>query len=645
MKTEIIKTPAFNLVLIALLGLIVYSNTFNVPFQFDDIGSIIENPVTREFDYRAFIDRYVSYSTFALNYRLHGMEVAGYHAVNLAVHIATAILVYWLVILTFRTPIMSESSLKENSGHIALLSGFLFVCHPVQTQAVTYIVQRFASMAALFYLLSLVIYVKYRLGMLVRSSGFEIRREAGSVLLYVASLLCAVLAMKSKETAFTLPLAIVMYEFMFFEGRINKKLLYLGPLLLTILVIPLSLTFLRLSPYEALNRIAELTRVHTEMSRLEYLFTEFRVITTYIRLIFLPVNQNLDYDYPLYSSIFELPVLLSFIFLLGIFGVGICMLMRSRREAAGRLVAFGIFWFFLTLSVESSIIPIVDVINEHRLYLPSVGVFIALALGGFLLTRRISRNALRRTSAVVLVAVILIMSAATYARNTVWRSEISLWEDVVGKSPRKSRPYSNLGKAYQEAGMVDKAIAHMLTAINLDPTRFPVYYNLGNAYREKGLIDMAIKQYILCLERKPDYAEAHNNLGNAYRAKGLLDMAEAALKEALRLKPEYAEAHNNLGIVYREKGIYDMASESYKEALRLDPDYAEAHNNLAVLYAYRGATDKAIRHYLWAINLNPDLADSHYNLAVLYRGEGMLEDAARHYSFAISLNPAFRNAP
>jgi Tfp pilus assembly protein PilF len=651
MSKDVFRRPVFHLILITVLGLLVYSNTFDAPFQFDDISIVVNNQAAKEFDQSVFMLRQVGYFSFALNYKAHGFDVRGYHAVNLLVHILSAVLLYLLVRLTFRTPLMADSSLREKSGHVALLSGLLFVCHPVQTQAVTYIVQRFASLSAMFYLASLVLYVRYRIGTIVRSTTgtdssreFGVRRKTASVLLYLASLLCALLAMKTKEMAFTLPLAIVMYELMFFRGGFKSRLLHLGPLFLTILIIPLTLFSLNVSLGDVLERITEATRMQTGMSRLEYLFTEFRVITTYVRLLFLPVGQNLDYDYPMYGSLFEPRVFLSFMFLLGIFGLGVYMLRRSRTAAAGRLAAFGVFWFFLTLSVESSIVPIVDVIFEHRVYLPSAGVFVAVAAGVCLLSNRLS-GVWTKAVAGILVTVVVALSGAAYARNNVWRSEISLWEDVVGKSPRKARPHNNLGKAYNEAEMVERAIEHLKRAISLDPELYKAYNNLGNALRAKGLIDRAIREYRICLGLRPDYAEAHNNLGNALRAKGLLDMAEEELKEALRLKPDSAESHNNLGIIYRAKGMTDKALDHYDEALRIRPDYAEAHNNLAVLYAYDGFRKRAIGHYLEAIKLRQDFADAHYNLATAYRDEGMIPEASEHYQRAIILKPALRNTP
>ena len=253
MKRGILGRPVSHFLLIAVLAILVYSNTFNVPFLFDDNPNIVENPIVMDlkyftqpseaeifsgtFQYKEFMKRFIGYLSFALNYKAHGLDVRGYHITNLLIHIINGILLYSLVMLTFRTPWFSDSYLNDKSRVVALFSALLFVSHPVQTQAVTYIVQRFASLATMFYLMSLVFYVTWRLRTAVRSS------ESGAWknhIIYIMSLVSAVLAMKTKETAFTLPLAIMLYEFLFFKGKVKMRLLRLMPLILTMLIIPLT---------------------------------------------------------------------------------------------------------------------------------------------------------------------------------------------------------------------------------------------------------------------------------------------------------------------------------------------------------------------------------------------------------------------
>jgi tetratricopeptide (TPR) repeat protein len=686
-----------HLILITLVGLLAYSNTFNVPFQWDDKLSIVENAAIRDLSHfmeplkakesqdatgylalhTMFKSRLIGFLTFALNHKIHGLDVRGYHIVNLIVHILNSFLVYWLAVLTFRTPHMKKSLLRDNAGYIALFTGLLFVSHPIQTEAVTYIVQRFASLATTFYLLSLVLYIRWRL---VKDHGstFGVQRRH---LIYILSVISAVIAMKTKEIAFTLPLAVATYEFIFFKDSAGKRLIYLVPLFLTMLIIPLtyiSLADIDRSLEELTGSDGEAVRAQ-DISRIDYLFTEFRVIATYMRLLVLPVNQNLDYDYPVYRSFFEPQVFLSFIFLLGVFGFGVNLIRHSLTgEAINRLLAFGIFWFFLTLSVESSIIPL-HVIFEHRIYLPSAGAFIAAASYVFYMAHKIKTRKQRIGRAVMpfFALTIMILACATYARNTIWQSESSLWEDVVIKSPNKKRGHINLGFAYKtegsidmaiepwqsalriepdpithhylalaysSKGMIDNSIEHLESALLIDPLFADAHRNLGVAYKAKGLTDRGIEHYLIALRIRPNDAESHYNLGIAFVSKGLVSRALEHFQAAIRINPDYANAHNNLGMLYKSQGHFNMAIKHYQAALRLKPDNETVHNNLGNAYDDLGMKDKAKQHYKIALGLKPDYAEAHYNLGLIYLREGQTENAREELQSALRLNPGLQNA-
>jgi Flp pilus assembly protein TadD len=655
------KKTIRNLFLIAVVGGIAYSNSFSVPFQFDDIFNIVDNPVihninnfissSKGYDYNP--RRYIGYLSLAMNYRAGGLAVSGYHAVNLAVHIINAGLVYFLILLTFRTPYFAgdeECGMRNRENWtedgrpafqslIALFSALLFVAHPLQTQAVTYIVQRFTSLAATFYLLSVVMYVKGRLS----------DRKTRMTTYYILSLLFAVIAMKTKEIAFTLPVIILMYEFFFFRSGLKKKLLFLLPVLLTLVIIPVSIMGAHKPLGEILSDLSEKTRVQTNISRWDYLMTETRVVTTYIRLIFLPVNQNLDYDYPISHSLSSPHVLLSFFFLMSIFGCAVYLLHKAaagRRNAVGnngsasrsgrgatvetlegnipppgacgefpitgyyRLIAFGIFWFFITLSVESSIIPIADVIFEHRVYLPSAGAFVAITASVFVGARMLKGNR-KRTERIVIATfalAIVLLTGATFLRNRVWQSETGLWEDVVQKSPENARAYNNLGYLMMEKGQSEKAAGYFARALQLRPGYADARNNLGVAYYNLGYMDAAIAQFKAVeseVSSGPYAADARHNLGLAYIQKGMLDEAITEMTAALALTPGSAEIYNDLGMAYKKKGLPNEATGCFEKAVRLRPDYAGAHFNLGLMYNERGLKEEAERHLRKAHDLDP----------------------------------------
>ncbi|TAL25115.1 MAG: tetratricopeptide repeat protein [Nitrospirae bacterium] len=621
--------PFFHTLLIIVVGFLVYSNTFHVPFQFDDIGNIVGNYKLRDLSnfWPLSESRWFGYLTFALNYHFGGLNTIGYHIVNLIIHILNAILVYLLVVLTFKTPYFSTSYppsppyRKGGMGGFALFSALLFVSHPIQTQAVTYIVQRFTSLASMFYLLSLVMYIKFRLTLTLppRGGGMGGGAAATRYTLYAVSFLSAILAMKTKEIAFTLPFIITLYEFMFFEGKIKKRIIYLLPLLLTMLIIPLSLVGTDKPIGDAIGELREVSQEGEEIPRWSYLSTQFRVIVTYLRLLFVPINQNLDYDYPIYHSFFNPEVFLSFLFLLTIFSFAVYLLYAKRYTlSVSRFLSFGIFWLFITLSVESSIIPIRDVIFEHRLYLPVIGIIIVFVSATFYILQAMIQSPRRSLAAcyLLLVAAVIVLSIVAYQRNTVWHDAITLWEDVVKKSPNKARGHDNIGNVYADKGWPNRAIQHYQIALMLGPTA-ETHSNLGTVYADLGYLDDAIRECEIAIRLKPNFAELHYNLGNVYDVKGLTDKAIGHYQIAIRLKPDFAKAYNNLGNIYADNGLTDKAIEHYQIAIRLKPDFAEAYNNLGNVYDVKGLIDKAIEHYQIAIRLKPDYEKAHHNLRLV----------------------------
>lgn len=625
--SNILHNSFVHILLIAVVGFTAYSNTFNVPFQFDDKANIVNNPIVKNLRY--FLDtekakkytgtneypdlkkRYIGHLTFALNHKLHGFDVRGYHVVNILIHILSSVLFYLLVLLLFRTPFMEGSFLKEHSDFIALFSALLFVSHPVQTQAVTYIVQRLSSLATMFYLLSLVLFVKFRL----RSTHYASRLVArkgyfSSILLYILSLISAVMAMKTKEIAFTLPLTIVLFEFMFFRDKTARRILYLIPLLLTLLIIPLTYVGLYSNMDKPVADIIADTDAATTVKKIprgDYLLTQLRVIITYLRLLAVPVGQNLDYNYPTYDSLFAPQVLLSFLFLLALICLGVYLFYRSRTENTElRLISFGIFWFFITLSVESSIVPLY-LIFEHRVYLPSIGFFIAIVTAIFML---IKNQTAKKVATGAFVLILIVFITTTYARNTVWKSAINLWEDVVSKSPQSVIGHNNLGNAYLLNDMDEEAIKHYLIALEAKPVTKPRYiyyaeiqYNLANAYKTAALPDKAIEHYHKSLNINFNNLDALNNLGVVYFSKGMIQKALSCYQSAIEIDPSYAQAHYNIGDAYFSLGWLDKAIEHYGAFLRLRPNHKEAHYNIALAYKKMGLDQKADVHFQQAKSL------------------------------------------
>ena len=490
---------------ILALALAAYANSFRAGFVFDDLYSVKENALIRELGnylpggsgYRALPNRYLAFASFALNYRLGGLDVFGYHAVNFGVHVVNALLVYALVVLAFRTPRIRGSALAASSRSVGFLAAALFATHPLQTEAVTYVCQRPTSLATLLYLAAVVQYLAFRLSQEGGRGAFATGAR------YALVLAAALLAMKTKEIAFTLPFMVVVVELALFGRPGRREILFLLPVLATGLVIPLTLVDVGKPVSGVLSDVSEATRVQYRISRLYYLATQFAVVATYLRLLVLPVGQNLDYDHPLYRSFLEPRVLSSAALLSGLGALSAVLYLWTRPSArrpvdpAYRLVALGITWFFLALSVESSVIPIADFIAERRVYLPSVGFFVAVATAGAYAWRAVLPARAATATAATAVLLGLVLAAATFHRNRLWIDPVDLWEDTASKSPGKARVHLSLGVAYYERGRVDDAISEYARAIALQPDYADAHTNIGIAYLKKGLREDARREMLL----------------------------------------------------------------------------------------------------------------------------------------------------
>ncbi len=545
----------FVFLIILLLGFAVYSNTFWASFQFDDEVALVKNRAIWRLNlpalWGAFNTRFVTGVTFALNYALGGFNVFGYHLFNITCHILSSFLVYVLVSLVFQAPAMKDHPLESHREGVAFCSGVLFLVHPVQTMAVNYIWQRAASLATLFYLISVTSYLKARL---------TSRR-----IYFGASLFSTLLGMFTKEIAFTIPFMLFLIEIFFLgsEKDLWRRLRFLLPQFLTLCVIPLTLS-------RANRVVMPVMYPEYPMSYREYLLTQLNAFRTYWRLLFFPIAQNVDYDYPVARGLLEPGTFFSFLFFLAMGGV---MFKTFRKN---RLLSFGLAWFFLSLSVESGI-RLLDPIFEYRLYLPMVGFSLFFTATSFYFLKQTKRIA------ILFSVLFLVFSLATFRRNAVWRDPVTFWEDTVRKSPGKPRPYSNLSGSYLEEGRIEEAIEASRKALKLDPFFVDAFYNLGLAYARKGEYEKALPPWerVLKEEKNPNrLAELNRNFGVISTWKGETDQALRYFEKALELDPESPEICNNLGYVYFTKRKYEQAVSFYQKALELRPGDLEADQGL-----------------------------------------------------------------
>lgn len=592
---------------------LVYANTIDAPFTFDDDLHLVEgSPMARSVAAALAAcggqNRCVGFATFAANYAVGGLEVRGYHLVNLVVHALAGLLVYALGVLLARTPRLVGAALAPRARLVALGAALLFVVHPLQTMAVTYVVQRFASLMALFYLAAVVAWLAARLSPV----------SAARVPLFLGSLAAAVLAMKTKENALTLPIALVLVELLFFEGPAWPRLARLAPWGLTV-VLPLAATFAGDGGLDAA------LRANSEQTRLGYAATQLTVIPAYLRLLAWPVGQSVDHHPPLFDAPWQAaPLAGGALLLVLLMGAGRAV-WRARGDRSGQwLVGFGVFWFFLTLSVESSVVPIGDVMVEHRLYLPSAGLFLAVAALWALAVERLraARPWAGRAAGGLAVAAVLGLAVAAAARNEVWRDEPRLWREASALAPGAWRPFANTGQALLERGQCAEALPYLEAAHERDRTVLEPLLNLGLCHATLGDRARARQRFEEALALAPRDGRAPAQLARLASEDGDLITARALYERALALRPGDAEVRAGLGATLGQLGLLDEARTHLERAALEAPCSAVAWGNLGnvrLLQADERGAEEAWRR---ALGCDPADAAARENLARLLGQQG-----------------------
>jgi hypothetical protein len=639
---------------LVLLIVIIYSNTLNAPFQWDEYEYLVSNPIVKDlhyfvspsvaqgFKYYNFLMlRYVGYLTFALNYKIHGFSVAGYHIVNIAIHIANSILVYLLVLLTFRTPFFawrSHPSPMTYDRQIAFFSAALFAVHPLQTDAVTYIYKRFVPLASFFYLFSLTAYIKARLALTTeriekKTTNFLQNQKVSPW--YILSLLSAILAMKTKEIAFTLPLVVTLYEFCFFPvpggpataGALkapwphhtfsrSQRFFYLVPMLLTMSIIPLTLIWLKGTAGGGAHPLPG-SYGSVVLSRGEYMFTEFRVIVTYLRLLFMPVNQNINYDYPVFKFFFDPQVTLSFLFLSALFAFGVYMIIGKEQRGTGK-------------DRRGTGKDRRGTGKDRRT--KSEGIRAASE-------DRRGAGKDRRTK-----------SERQRAENKKYMETAELGTVNLMPCAQCSMPY-----AFPDLRLIGFGILWFFITLSVESI-IPVDRLIDEyrVYLPSAGVSIAVVTGVFLLINSPSkrgagvgprlllavLALAIVGLSVATYLRNELWTDEISLwEDTARKSPAKATVHFGLGDAYRDHNMIDKAMEQYLIAVKLNPGLVDAHYNLGIIYQLYNLQDKAIEQYQIAIKLDPDSADAHYNLGSVYYHTGQMENARREIISVLNISP------
>lgn len=588
-----------HIVLLILAGSAVYLNSFNVPFILDDHYSIVFNGKKDLLEHLLHgSSRRVADITFALNYRIHGMQVAGYHLTNLAIHLSASMLLYFMMVSAvsaLRISFAAEECAAEEPCKVEQLIPFavalLFVIHPVQTQAVTYIIQRYTSLATLFYLLSALFYIRGRL-------AFERNGMCRKTwLMACLALIAGLLALGSKQIAVTLPLMLCLLELVLFRGRlINRRFFVVCGLLLTIILAIVLVKWHGSSFDDFLFDLRHATSEDLFTSRTTYFLTQTRVVVTYLRLLCLPVGQSLVHDSPLYTSLFTMPVMASLALHIMLVTIAVILYRMSGKHLASderlsgvlqRLASLGIFWFYIAMMVESSVFPITDIIFEHRLYLPSAGFFMTVTALAALAVQ--GRRRAMKVACVMLVTVSILLGSMTISRNQIWNDSLTLWEDAVSKSPDKWLAIANLAGEYMSRRMPEKALPLFVRALEIHPNLY--HYTkvcLGNtlkALNVNGSRFTTGQEFILS--------------GGVFGS-GRIDYRNMSKWDSV--------INNNMGLAYEYLKDPDKAIKAYRLAVTLNPEYDLAWFNLALLAASLGEKTLANEAQGRLQNINPALA-------------------------------------
>jgi Flp pilus assembly protein TadD len=604
------RTTGLACAVIVLAALAVYANSFSGPFVLDDPLAITDNPTIKHLG-RALsppIDsttggRPVVNLSFAINYALGGMNVWGYHAFNLLVHMLAGLTLFGLVRRTLVRPVLSEH-FGTAALPLALAVAVVWIVHPLQTEAVTYISQRAESLMGLFYLLTLYCFVRStcETGERREATGGErsqasvVRRQEkqsgvrppASSLWSLASISACLLGAMSKEIIVTAPVMVFLYDRTFVAGSFREAWrqhwrYYLGLacmwLLLARMMTGLDQRGIGFDP---------------TVTWWSYGLTSCRSIALYCKLACWPHPLVFDYGTNMIRQATEaVPYVMILAALLT--GTGIALLRWP-------VVGFAGLWFLAIFAPTTSVIPVYPV-GEHRIYL-SLASVIALAVLG--LHRLIGRRGL-----VVCAAAAAGLGWLSVQRNKDYRSSLALWSDTVAKCPDNARARIHLGNALLEAGQEQAAIAQYDAALqSAQEANFAeTYNNLGIALDRVGQTSEAIQQFAKAVRMAPDDASFRDDLGIVLGKSGRMPEAIAQFEEAVRLKPDDAEAYYNLGTSLGQSGRMPEAISALEEAVRLNPDYAEAHNNLGLALYEAGRKPEAIDQFKEVLRIRPDSPD------------------------------------
>ena len=598
-------------VLLSGLCASLYTWTADFPMVFDDHTYMIDNPFFRDAGYFGYLENFkefanrparmgsdpdyavnailrpVAYTSFYLNYLMDGFNPRWFRGVNIIIHALNSLLIYALVnVLLNRSSL--EGGFKRGSVlFISVTAALLFAAHPLAIESVTYIVQRFTSMVVLFSLLALWLYFV----------SFSSRSRVALWLLRSGSVLAVLLAMQTKEDGFFVPLLAVLLDWRVLGSRLRPSVIRALPLLLCMPLIPVLVLLTAAAQSGGFDWHAAVNIVNSRaapLSHWHYIVTQLTVVAHYLRQCFWPVGLNLDPEWPLYQSLWEKPVLLALGVLAGLLASTWWLFRRFRGDARFALGFTSVLWFFITVSVSSGLVPLPDLVAEHRSYMPSIGIFILVAC---LLDQFRSVDFRSRVPRVLVPVVTVICVAAlswkTSVRNEVWRTNESLWKDTVAKSPGKYRTWGNLGAAYSNGGKEEKAVECYRAALKIQPQFQNGLLNLSNSLlrlnRPKESLDTTLQRIQMDKSGSSKSSVAFT-LGLGLAGVGRYDEAVSVFRQIMAANPNDTQTRKALGFVYLQTGLPHRALDHFQHAASIQPE--DSHLQMLIQAAETAMAEK-----------------------------------------------------
>ena len=555
--------------LISLLGVLFFSNHLNNPFQFDSVAYIVnnanlKNPETLlsfEFWKKEFLARGLLRISLALNAYLDGFRPFGYHIFNLAFHILNALLLFFVLEKSLRRFGMEAVGWgSERIRSVSFFSAVFFLCHPIQTESVIYIMSRSEVIASTFYLAGFLLFQQ----LLERSSTSHLQYG----LYFLSIFLIALVGFSVKQIVATLPAIMILYYLCSCPDH-SPALQFLKKwrwAITGIIAGVAGFLFYKLLTDETF--LIGPSRPEEMVGRAKYMLSQPSVIVFYyLKMLLFPMNLNIDPDIAVVTS------LLSWNFLLPMFCIAF-LLLCSLKVFKTRFVFFFLCWFFIILSPSSSIVTLHDLAAEHRTYLASAGIFILFACGVAEVTCRWGET---RPLNITLIFCVFALGIMTMKRNAVWQSELSLWQDTHQKSPHKLRPLINLARAHSPEGNSEKAIQYYQESLVKGHGVFATNYNLGALYLEKGLVTDALRHFQLASRIEPEIPEPFAKLGEISLSQKNFKLADSYFKRAVELNPRSSKVFKNLGVVnFYHLNRPKQGLAYFTRSLNLDPGQPEA---------------------------------------------------------------------